>query len=282
MNALNRRDVVEAGAALVAGLGLLELAELAEASAPPRPRVWAVPPKDELTHLLGRVTCGFTAADHEQAGARGYEGYLEWQLDHLAVDDHGVEAYLQAVLPTLTMSLNQLLVLAADQATRQQAFNELLVATFYRQVNTPRQLFEVMVEFWSDHFSVNGVDGILSTFKPFEDREVMRRHALGTFRELLRADAKSPAMLYYLDNASNTKDGPNENYARELLELHTLGVDGGYGEEDVRAAARVFTGWGFDRATAFRFYPERHDYGAKTVLGASYAAGRGLDCRTGA
>jgi uncharacterized protein (DUF1800 family) len=90
---------------------------------------------------------------------------------------------------------------------------------------------------------------------------------MGRFAELLQADARSPAMLYYLDNASNTAEGPNENYARELLELHTLGVDGGYSETDIKETARVFTGWTIRQPAYFEFDPSTHDWGDKRVLG---------------
>jgi uncharacterized protein (DUF1800 family) len=174
------------------------------------------------------------------------------------------------------LSLAELLEMFRDREQRIRAYREFQFATFARAVYGKRQLFEVMVEFWGNHFSVNALDGPLTTLKAYEDRDVMRRHALGRFSDMLQADAKSPAMLYYLDNLTNVKDGPNENYARELFELHTLGVDGGYDENDVQEVARIFTGWGLQRRTgAFRFYPFQHDYGAKQVMGVSFPAGRG-------
>ena len=136
-----------------------------------------------------------------------------------------------------------------------------------------------MVEFWSNHFSIYQDNGPLRLLKIADDREVIRPHALGRFRDLLHASAKSPAMLYYLDNYRSYRDGPNENYARELLELHCLGVDGGYDEQDVSETARTFTGWSIDRNDdigRFRFYPQLHDDGAKTVLGLDIPAGLGV------
>ncbi len=113
-----------------------------------------------------------------------------------------------------------------------------------------------MVEFWTDHLNIDLNKGDCIYLKPSDDRDVIRRHALGKFRDLIRASATSPAMLVYLDGKSNkvrrgSKDVPNENYARELLELHTLGVDGGYTQEDVRDAARCLSGWTFDHKRFF-------------------------------
>lgn len=134
-----------------------------------------------------------------------------------------------------------------------------------------------MVEFWTDHFNVP--IGDLIPEKIVEDREVIRKHAFGPFRDLLFASAQSPAMLLYLNNASSHKDHPNENYARELLELHTLGVDGGYSEEDVTNVARAFTGWTLRDGWPGRFFfnGTTHDEGEKVVLGQAMGSGRGIE-----
>ena len=111
---------------------------------------------------------------------------------------------------------------------------ELGMATVGRALLSKRQLYEAMVEFWSDHFHIYiRKNQFTPPLKLIDDREVIRPNALGTFRDLLYASARSPAMLVYLDNVRNVKDAPNENYARELMELHTLGVDGGYTQQDV-------------------------------------------------
>jgi hypothetical protein len=102
--------------------------------------------------------------------------------------------------------------------------------------------------------------------------QVIRKHALGTFSELLVASAHSPAMLAYLDQNQSRAGRPNQNYVRELMELHTLGVDGGYTQQDVDELARVFTGWSINNQGEFVFLPNRHDYTAKTVLGVTIAA----------
>jgi hypothetical protein len=143
-------------------------------------------------------------------------------------------------------------------------------ATLLRQIYSRRQLLEVMVEFWTDHFNISVQKGDCWFLKVVDDREVIRAHALGNFRELLGASAHSPAMLVYLDNQENHKDAPNENYARELLELHTLGVDGGYTQTDVMELARCLTGWKvkehFWRGQV-TFDEDAHTKGSKTVLG---------------
>ncbi len=165
-----------------------------------------------------------------------------------------------------------------------------------RATLSERQLYEVMVDFWTNHFNVfvgKGADRFLT---PSYIEETIRPHALGRFEDLLIATAKSPAMLFYLDNAQSIAPeasppfqrvrpermprGINENYARELMELHTLGVDGGYTQQDVIEVARIFTGWGIERpqqGASFAFRDWAHDRGAKTVLGVRFPAGHGMD-----
>jgi uncharacterized protein (DUF1800 family) len=162
--------------------------------------------------------------------------------------------------------------------------NELMRATLLRAVLSERQLFEVMVQFWSDHFNIDPSKGDCRWLKVADDREVIRQHAVGKFPELLRASALSPAMLWYLDGRANRKrnpdEKPNENYARELLELHTLGVHGGYTQTDVMEVARSLTGWTV-RSTEQKpyfsigkveFKPELHDFGSKQILGQTFPA----------
>ncbi len=162
-----------------------------------------------------------------------------------------------------------------------------------RAVYSNRQLEEVLADFWFNHFNIfleKGADRYLITEY---EREAIRPHVLGKFRDLLEATAKSPAMLFYLDNWESVgastpaafragpkgqRKGLNENYGRELMELHTLGVDGGYTQKDVTEAARCFTGWTIDRPQqggAFRFAPMAHDLGEKVVLGVTIPAGGG-------
>lgn len=185
-----------------------------------------------------------------------------------------------------TMEAGEMTPEAAE--TRVQSVLELVQATVLRQVFSERQLFEVMVDFWSNHFNIYALKKQCRILKTWDDRAVIRKHALGNFRDLLMATAKSPAMLIFLDNVSNVKGVPQENYAREMMELHTLGVEGGYTQEDVEQVARAFTGWSvlaprktvfdyeFDAAGAFLFRKNQHDDGAKTILGMTLPAGGGI------
>ena len=152
-----------------------------------------------------------------------------------------------------------------------------------RAIDSPRQLEEVMVEFWYNHFNVFIGKGLDRVLVGHYEQHAIRPHVFGRFRDLLGATAKHPAMLFYLDNAQSVADGfvprgaataprgLNENYARELMELHTLGVDAGYTQKDVTELARILTGWSFDRrentTNAFRFDERRHDRGIKMLLG---------------
>jgi len=177
--------------------------------------------------------------------------------------------------------------------------SQLAEAKLVRAVDSERQLREVMTDFWFNHFNVFAGKMNEAALLPGYE-QVIREHALGNFGELLRAVAHSPAMLIYLDNwrsalprpaerrgrrgrsrpapPSARRRGINENYARELLELHTLGVDGGYTQEDVIAVARCFTGWTVkdpQRDPKFAFEPRMHDFGPKRVLGKEIAEGQG-------
>ena len=176
----------------------------------------------------------------------------------------------------------------------QMVVSELQRATLLRAVYSNRQLYEMTVDFWENHFSINGNRDALRLLMTSFDREAVRPFALGRFRDLLGAVAHSPAMLFYLDNWQSsvlkkypaTKDKPerqtggiNENYARELMELHTLGVDGGYTQKDVQEVARCFTGWTIRKPNEeglFIYNPAMHDNGEKIVLGQKIPAGGGI------
>jgi uncharacterized protein (DUF1800 family) len=133
-----------------------------------------------------------------------------------------------------------------------------------------RQLFEVMVDFWSNHLNVTCPSSGVWDSRVDYDRTVIRAHALGRFADMLKASAAHPAMLTYLDNRVSTKDNPNENYGRELMELHTVGLV--YTEQDVRQAAVLLTGRTVDAATGlYRYDAARHATGAVTILGFQHA-----------
>lgn len=222
---------------------------------------------ERLVRLANRITYGANRGLMQTVEALGYQGFVEWQLDYQAIDDGELEGLLHAILPTLAMNPQELYEHVFEEENFGAPQRDLLIATLIRRAFSPRQLFERMVEFWSDHFSVPANDLPVALFKFTEDRDLIREHAMGRFETLLQGDARSPAMLYYLDNFSNTADGPNENYARELLELHTLGVDGGYTESDIKEVARVFTGWSIRIPGEFLFNFFSHDWESKQVLG---------------
>lgn len=256
------------------------LTQIAALGAPKRGAIDQVVQQiEDVPHLLGRIGYGIAPRELALAESMGFEAWVDYQLDYEAIDDSELEAGLLESYSTLSMSAQELAEVSRSNDRGPRPEVELLAATLIRRIFSPRQLFERMVEFWGDHFSVFLFDGPVSYFKTLEDRSVMRVHALGSFADLLHADARSPAMLYYLDNFSNTVVGPNENYARELLELHTLGVDGGYSETDVKEVARCFTGWTISERSeeVFTFAPELHDAGSKQVLGESIPAGGGIE-----
>ena len=183
-----------------------------------------------------------------------------------------------------------------------QLIIELTQAKLLRAANSKRQFEEVLVDFWFNHFNVSAQMGRTRWMVNAYEREAIRPYVFGRFRELLGATAKHPAMLWYLDNWMSVRDGftlpanlknqnedddeprvlgLNENYARELMELHTIGVNAGYTQADVREAARALTGWGLQIRPkkkgfgTFEFHPLAHDDGAKKVFGLELAAGQG-------
>ena len=221
----------------------------------------------EALRLVERTTYGGNRQWADIVESLGYEGFLDWQLQPQEIDDGGLEDLLASFLPTLNMDAAELYDYTINQRNFGDSTRDLTLATLIRQIYSPRQLFERIVEFWTDHFNIPINSGALGIFKPLEDRDMLRPRVFGRFEDLLMGSAKSPAMLYYLDNFASTAEGPNENYAREMFELHTLGVDGGYTEEDIKETARVFTGWSIREPAEFNFYWQLHDYGTKTVLG---------------
>ncbi len=223
--------------------------------------------------------------------------WVDQQLDPLAIDDSALDARLATSgFTTLAKSLAQLWTdhVAGDPPweQRMRPYWETELATFVRAVHSHRQLLEVLADFWHNHFSVSADDYWIGPVFVHYDRDVIRANALGNFRTLLEAVASSTAMLRYLDNYTSSDDGPNENYARELLELHTMGAmnylgvmrqmdvprDGqgrpvGYVDDDVYEATRAFTGWTHSTTTGlFSYNADGHDRFQKTVLGRYMAA----------
>ena len=223
-------------------------------------------------HLLNRLTYGARPTDLERVKTIGEAAFLEEQLNPETLDDSALDARLVA-LPILNMDRRTVSRMVEREYRTYLALTEGMVV---RAVYSQRQLQERMAEFWTDHFNIPsdelGVEVV--TFQ----RDI-RANALGNFRDLLFATVQAPAMLYYLDNYLNVAEHPNENYARELMELHTLGVDGGYTEADVKEVARAFSGWTIQDGTETGFYfdPSVHDTGEKTILGHTLPAERGIE-----
>lgn len=246
---------------------------------PPEP---IVPPASAEYTALKRTSFGVTPSSLNEMELLGIDTYLEQQLDHTMIDDGDLEAQIDTRFPLTKQSPAQLY--AGFPGNIGDVALQMYGATQYRQIYSERQLYEVMVEFWSNHFNIHLLNGLGPSLKPEDDLLVIREHALGNFGDMLHASAKSPSMLFYLDNFFNQQLAPNENYARELMELHTLGVDGGYTEDDIKEVARCFTGWTIrfpgdptgDVGT-FVFQPSIHDDEPKTVLGAQIFAGGGIN-----
>ena len=337
--------------------------------------------REAAVHLLSRLTHGPRPGDVEALLAMGMEAWLEAQLAGNLADEE-LERELQ-VFPALTMDNRSLfntypppgavlMKAVKEEAISKQAAEDpkahraeirafarengiksqgeldrqLIGQKILRAAIAENQLREVLTGFWFNHFTVSIRKNQVRPFALAYERDAIRPHALGNFRELLGATAKHPAMLLYLDNAAsvanpgsttameanlrnmageggfrgrmaqrqlkkqakrnqkrdarNRPSGLNENYARELLELHTLGVDGGYSQTDVTEAARVLTGWtvypadparrakvrqrlerakavGFVRQEDFLFRADAHDAGSKRILGNHFPPGQGLE-----
>lgn len=309
----------------------------------------------DIAHVLNRIAYGPRRSDWQRVEELGPEGYVRWQLEPELIADTQLDAKLQE-LSTLTMDIGELYrdypppqvverLMRQDEELDEEArrrlarqsripLQELGAARIMRAVESERQLTEVLVDFWFNHFNVFSNKGqvrfLLSTY----ERDAIRPHVMGSFRRMLGAVAHSPAMLVYLDNwqsaaeegrkvagqaprarndavedairrmqgsgrtinpqrmqqlqgqrrrRNNRPPGLNENYARELMELHTLGVDGGYSQEDVREVARALTGWTLTlggrspEGPGFVFRPDWHDAEEKTVLDRELPEGRGLE-----
>ena len=249
----------------------------ADPAADPAGRSYRVLTQEErVLHVARRLTFGPTTALLAEIRSSGADAFIAAQLEPAKIDDRACDELL-APFGTRNESAAQIDERENGLLSRPkgQAMSELRMATFVRAVHSRRQLLEVMVGFWTDHFNIwPAGDGALQAEKPVDDRTVVRPHAMGRFIDLLQASAHSPAMLRYLDNRISTADRPNENYARELLELHTVGR-GNHSEDDVSSTAAVLSGWTVDDAHRFRFDPGRHADGPASVLGWSTAGTSG-------
>jgi uncharacterized protein (DUF1800 family) len=300
-----------------------------------------------IVHVLNRITFGPRPGDAERVSKMGLDAYVDEQLHPERIDDSALDARL-AAFETLTMTSAELAeryfepAMAARRTAKQASstdddkkddrtpaerqaltaprtvLSELTQARMLRATMSERQLQEVLTDFWLNHFNVFVGKGVVREYLTEYERDAIRPHVLGHFRDLLGAVAHSPAMLFYLDNWQSSTPAPsidpqranllrrraqgarltpeqrerletrltaggqaqrpargiNENYARELMELHTLGVDGGYTQDDVVALAKILTGWTIDRPRqggAFVFRPAMHDTSTKTLLGVTFA-----------
>ena len=290
--------------------------------------------RSAVEHALNRLTFGPQPGQVESVQKLGLSRWLDQQLNPSAIDDSALGSRLTP-LPDRPDGIGRPAARNASEQQRQemqrqnrqfarQSVQTLASQKITRAIYSERQLEEVLVDFWFNHFNVFAGKGRTSSFLPDYEREAIRPHVWGNFRELLGATAKSPAMLFYLDNwlsadpkaaeqlqnvnnrrrvriagrfpqgpgaqgADNNmppqqqqgprRNGLNENYARELMELHTLGVDGGYTQQDIIEVARALTGWTLANGQdgGFRFMPALHDRGEKKVLGHTIRSGGGID-----
>lgn len=250
-------------------------------------------------HVLNRLGYGPSPGDLEHIRQIGVDRYIDEQLHPEGIPFPQTLKQQLAQFTAPEVPAGDLIAqlrdfqkidkqdFAPDKQKKHQFIQQLLEETedarLARAIESPHQLEEVMVDFWFNHFNVYEGKGLDRVLIAQYEREAIRPYALGRFRNLLGATAKSPAMLFYLDNWLSTapgfkapglfskkqkSNGLNENYARELMELHTLGVDAGYTQKDVTELARIFTGWTFDpRSGAFKYVDRRHDQGRKEWLG---------------
>ncbi|NCY15750.1 MAG: DUF1800 domain-containing protein [Actinobacteria bacterium] len=210
-------------------------------------------------HVARRLSFGATPALVNEITTKGIQTWIDEQLNWQAIDDSAMDAILDS-FPGVGMTPQEV----KFSPIRGTVVPNIGAATMARAVWSRRQLLELMVDHWTNHFNVNGMLGTVNTYKPTDDDAVLRANALGKFSDLLMAVTKSPSMLAFLNNAQSRADGtnvPNENHARELMELHSVGVGRGYTETDVAKVAHLLSGWTISKTGSFTFDPLRHDLG---------------------
>ena len=280
---------------------------VARADAPLRPKTVADPPPTpgalaDARHLLNRFAFGPRPGEVERVARLGTQRWIDEQLagpEESPLLEAALVPHRAAFVPPSEL-IDDWLGDGWEEQTRstrelrretQPYFGDhlarLAMGELTRDILSRRQLEAVMTDFWSNHFNVFAAKGFVRLFEGDYLERAIRPHALGKFSDLLLATARHPAMLIYLDNAESRRParrgkrrgGLNENYARELLELHTLGVNGGYTQADVTDVARILTGWSVLRVNEgrfdFVFRGAAHDRREKTVLGEHFAAGGG-------
>ena len=247
-----------------------------------KPQTFAGPDlsdREKAVHALNRLAFGPVPGQVDEVASKGWLNWAKEQLDPEKIDDSACEKRVAERFPWLKMSMTQMQEeygyekgdkkKMRDDESSIHALLPQLVLT--RAVLSKRQFKEVMCDFWRNHFCVDqpGVrDEKTRTFTDADYEEtVVRKYAFGNFKDMLFASARHPAMLEYLDNKLSKKNEWNENYAREVMELHTLGADRGYGNRDVQELSKVLTGWQYDDTFHFKFNPGWHQPGPKQWLG---------------
>lgn len=245
-------------------------------------------------HVLNRIGYGPDPWSIDRIVSIGTASYIEEQLHPESLDDSALESAIEDLYPLTTWALPRIRTTYHEYTSDPlrlpgRVRQETAAARMMRNVHSKRQLEQVLVDFWYNHFNVDANTELARWGVVTYEREAIRPFVFGRFRDMLGAVARHPAMLTFLDNDENfipgfirgtSVFGGNENYARELLELHTVGVDAGYTLQDIQEIARAFTGWTIDRyppdggfnhfAASFEYVDAGHDKGAKSIMGALY------------
>ncbi len=232
----------------------------------------AVSPALTVEHVARRLTYGPTPAVRQEVTKAGIGLWLAAQLAPERIPDP-IGTKVDALFPRLGWTIAEAHAMRSQDPKYYEFLYEVPLRHLGRALWSSRQLSELMVEFWSNHLHVPTPAEKGSHARHRYDQDVIRKHALGRFEDMLLASAVHPAMLAYLDNELSTREAPNENFAREVLELHTLGVDGGYTERDIKQSALLLTGWRSEEGVT-GFVSARHFPGPVTVLGTTYTNGR--------
>ena len=206
----------------------------------------------KIPHLLRRAGFGASPSELAYFESLGVAGAVDRLLNYESIDDSGLMSE-----PDITLAL-----------TKKPPAGEIVDLVWWwveRMINTPRPLEEKMTLFWHNHFAT-AIYKVRYPYLMFNQNQLLRINAMGNFRDLLMGITEDPAMLIWLDGARSKKNAPNENYGREVMEVFTMGV-GNYTEDDVKAAARAFTGYQIDKSGNSFFNPNQHDNGMKTFLG---------------
>ncbi|MDP9820157.1 DUF1800 domain-containing protein [Spirilliplanes yamanashiensis] len=269
---MTRRRVVQAAAVAGVAAAVVTPATAASAADPAELTGADLVSADPLLHLLRRATYGPSPASIAEITSLGASAWLERQLSPGTLADTECDAVV-ARFPLINLSIAGVHAKVRNGSLKKHTWDVMRqtgYATLTRAVWSNRQLYEVMCEFWSNHLNVTCPSSDCWDSRQDYDRLVIRRHAMGRFADMLKASARHPAMLSYLDNRYSTRLAPNENYGRELLELHTVGL--GYSEADVKYAARLLTGLTVNPATGYSMFDRRkHAVGAVRVLGFQHA-----------